>query len=90
MSLENELKSIDYQLTFSLPKGTTKSIEEFFDVVIKPTLLPKQIVLDWNALLSEYIEEPDAVFAVRAFGSWNDDKAQDRDKQLRRGLLTNA
>lgn len=90
MSLENELKSIDYQLNFSLPKGTTKSIEEFFDVVIKPTLLPKQIVLDWNALLSEYIEEPDAVFAVRAFGSWSDKDALDRDKQLRRGFLTKA
>jgi len=90
MSIQTELKSIDYQLNFSLPKGTTKSIEEFFDVVIKPTMLPKQIVLDWNDLLSEYMEESDAVFAVRAFGSWNDDKAHDRDKQLRRGFLTKA
>lgn len=90
MSLENELKSICYKLDFSLPSGTSKTIEEFFDVVVKPTMLPKQIVLDWNDLLSEYIEEPDAVFAVRAFADWYDKKDPEKDKQLRRGFLTKA
>lgn len=90
MSLSTELKSIDSKLEFSLQNGTSKSIKDFYDAVIEKTLPSKQIVLDWNDLLSEYIEQPDAVFAVRAFGSWSDDKAIDRDKQLRRGFLTKA
>lgn len=90
MSLSTELKSLNSKLGFSLQNGTSKSIKEFYDEVIEQTLPSKQTVLYWNDLLSEYIEQPDAVFAVRAFGSWNDDKAIDRDKQLRRGFLTKA
>ena len=39
MSLKDELESICYKMDFSLPNGTSKTIEEFFDVVVKPTML---------------------------------------------------
>lgn len=80
-SLTEKLKFINEH---KLPSnsGTAKTIEDFWNKFIVPTLPDKNIVLQWHKVLMDYIKQPNAMYALRGFNSakiYND---------LRRGWLT--
>lgn len=89
MTLKEKLGSIS---TCNLPKlnsGFCKDLDEFWEKFIYPLLPDKNVVLAWNKLLMDYVKEDEAVFSIRAFGSWSA-KAVEKEKgdELRRGFLT--
>lgn len=62
----------------------SKTIEEFYHNVIKQNIPSKETILKWDTLLNKYIEDRDAIFFIRKYGSasskqWN---------LIRRGFLT--
>jgi hypothetical protein len=89
MKLEQKLKSINSRKIQGYINGQSKNIHSFWDEFIAPSLPSKTCVLDWNKLLMDYVNEQDAVYAVRAFSNWNvSDVETEKDDELRRGFFT--
>lgn len=84
MNLIEKLKTIDKPLLPFLKKGYSKTIAEFWDDFVAPLLPDKEIVISMYEMLLKYIDDPDAVYAIRTFGSWSN-KQRD-NKELRRGF----
>lgn len=71
----------DYKNRKSLPGlkvGTAKTIADFYDDCIEPTLIPKENAIAWHKMLMQYIEREDAIFLLRRYengskagGRWN-------------------
>lgn len=60
----------DYKNRKSLPGlkvGTAKTIADFYDDCIKPTLIPKENAIAWHKMLMQYIEREDAIFMLRRY-----------------------
>ncbi len=58
------------------------TIEDFFSNSIKSNLPSVETIIGWHSILMKYIEEPDAIFFIRRYGS-------DKDySKLRRGTYT--
>ena len=81
--------SVTSKLTV-LKNGKSVDLDEFWTCFIEPLLPPKKAVEGWHKILMKYINEKDAIFSIRKFGSYPDNKTKDR-KALRRGFfnLTN-
>lgn len=60
------------------------TISEFYQKFVEPTLPDTQSVIDWTNLLLQYVNNPEAVYAIRAFFSWLKVKnlSSDRDSVL--------
>lgn len=85
MTLKNKLELIKSSSVLTdLPSGKAKDLDEFWAKVIEPTLPDVNVVQCWHEILTEYINKSDAVFFVRAFGSYNS-KTKNKDV-LRRGF----
>lgn len=86
LSLENVLETIDKTNIPELEDGKAKNIEEFYNKFIEPRLLKVDCVIKWHKLLLKYIEEDNAIFTLRAFGSYKSGTKNGED--LRRGFIT--
>ena len=89
MKLIDKLNNINKLKIKALESGSCKTMEEFWNEFIVPLLPDEDIVRKWNELLISYVRLPDAVYAIRAFGSWNVGCREiEKDDELRRGFLT--
>lgn len=83
-SLSDYLQNIDKVKINELGKGKYNSIISFFNEVVKPKLIPVEIISQWNNLLKEYVNNPNAIFFIRRYAS-----APKNDwTKIRRGFLT--
>lgn len=58
----------NYKKRRSLPGlkvGTAKTIKEFYDDCIEPTLIPKENAIAWHNMLMQYIKRDDAIFSFK-------------------------
>lgn len=86
MPLSQELASINSQNRVSqIQSGSDKTIDAFWTSFIEPALPDKNAVVKWFELLSDYVDQDDAVFALRCYGNWESYQAKD-DYTLRRGF----
>ena len=85
MTIEEKINNINTTSELQkLENGTAKDFDELWNKVISPTLPSEQAVRGWHKLLMEYVKKEDAVFFIRAFGSYNS-KTKD-ETILRRGF----
>lgn len=84
MKLIDKLKNIDKPSLHVLKDGHDDTIAEFWNNFILPLLPDKNVVIGIYEMLLKYIEEPEAVFAIRTFGSWSNGNHD--NKELRRGF----
>jgi hypothetical protein len=81
MTLQEKLDTIREPRISEIEVGASETIAEFWDAFVAPKLIPAEYVQEWWDLLKRYIEEPDALFAIRTFGN-----GRDWDRDLRRGF----
>lgn len=87
MKLKEKIDKISQTSKLALlPNGTAANLDEFWNTFIEPLLPSKQVVEGWHKLLLKYIKENDAIFSIRAFGSYLHNQTKDR-KTLRRGFF---
>ena len=84
MNLIDKLKTMDKPEILSLKSGFDVTIADFWNSFVKPMLPDKNVVIKIYELLKKYVEDDDAVFAIRTFGNWKDKKHDNKD--LRRGF----
>lgn len=85
MTLTEKLKNIDKPALPLVKTGSDATIAEFWDNFVLPLLPDKDVVISIYHMLLRYINEPDAVYAIRCFGSWSNRKHD--NKELRRGFF---
>ena len=81
------IKALDNiaQISISpLSDGYSETIGEFYDAIIEPMLPKADVVSSWQSLLYTYVNDFDAIFFLRRYGSAPDKKHED----LRRGFFT--
>ncbi|WP_407457258.1 hypothetical protein [Fibrobacter sp.] len=81
MTLQEKLNTIREPRIPEIETGSSETITEFWDTFVAPKLIPVEYVKEWWEILKRYIEEPDALFAIRTFGN-----GRDWDRDLRRGF----
>jgi hypothetical protein len=81
MTLQEKLNAIREPRIPNIEVGSSETIAEFWDAFVAPKLIPVEYVRAWWDLLKRYVEEPDALFAIRTFGN-----GRDWDRDLRRGF----
>lgn len=87
-NLQSEYSRMSFWYNSTLPKYPTGSayctIADFYEEFIVPRLPDTQTVIEWTKLLLNYVKQDDAVFAIRAFFSWQNVKNNpaDSDSQL--------
>lgn len=99
----NDLKLADFLLKDvggidNLQDGYSETLQEFWDATIEPLLPQKETVERLMNMLIRYCDEPDAVFAIRAFADWKPDLVEPDKKNidiegnstLRRGFLSHT
>ena len=84
MNIQTFYSNISKQYCPKLSENSSKTIKEFFDTCIEPNLPKKETIIGWDKLLDKYVNDPEAIFFVRKYGSasnknWNN---------IRRGFLT--
>lgn len=84
MSLLQKLDNIAFPAVQPLPNGHATDIGEFWDTFIKEMMPDPATVLHWHNTLMDYIQRPDAMFAVRFYNNAPPERYDD----LRRGFLT--
>lgn len=84
MTLLEKLNTINVPRVAPLQDGKAITVEEFWDSFIVPHLPPKDVVLKWHGVLMEYVNRPEAMFAIRGYNT----AAKDNYDSLRRGFLT--
>lgn len=67
-----------------MTSGHADDIATFWEDVVVPSLPPKDRVVDMFRVLKQYVEDPDAVFAIRTGNT----RVKGDPKTLRRGFLT--
>ena len=82
--LADKLDSISKPKIEKLTDGYADTIEQFWTNFIKPHLPAKKTVLKWHELLMEYINQPEAMYAIRGFNN----APKERYEDLRRGFLS--
>jgi hypothetical protein len=89
LNLKEYLAQIDKVGISSLQEGSAHTVEEFFNNCVIKSLPKKETVLKWHKILKDYVQEKDAVFFLRMYGSVSKkDKEKNRWNNLRRGFLT--
>ncbi len=89
MTLLEKINSIDLPKIKSFSPGYALDIATFYKTFIEPKLPGKELILQWNSLLINYSNLPNAVFPVRAFYSRNKKSIEGfEDDELRRGFYT--
>ncbi len=81
MTLQEKLNAIREPRIPDIEVGSSETIAEFWDAFVAPKLIPVEYVRAWWDLLKRYVEEPNALFAIRTFGN-----GRDWDRDLRRGF----
>ena len=81
MTLQEKLNAIREPRIPDIEVGSSETIAEFWDAFVAPKLIPVGYVRSWWDLLKRYVEEPDALFAIRTFGN-----GRDWNRDLRRGF----
>ncbi len=84
MTLISKLNTISKPRMNRLQDGEVQTIDEFWEQFIEPNLPEKEIVLQWNRVLIEYVKRIDAMYAVRGYNT----APKDNYDSLRRGFLT--
>lgn len=85
MTLTEKLKNIDKPPLPLVKTGSDETIEGFWNNFVLPLLPDKDVSISIYHMLLRYINEPDAVYAIRSFGSWSNRKHD--NKELRRGFF---
>lgn len=86
LSLAQELASINSQNKVTqIQPGNDQTIDDFWKNFVDPALPDPNTVIKWFKLLSDYVDQNDAVFAIRCYGNWASYKTKD-DYTLRRGF----
>lgn len=83
-TLINKLGTIHTPKIPMLIDGYASTIENFWNSFILPKLPDSNVVLAWHKVLIEYVNTPDAVFAIRFYNN----APKDRYDDLRRGFLS--
>lgn len=84
MTLLEKLNTINVPRVTPLQDGKALTAEEFWDSFIVQNLPEKDVVLKWHKVLMEYVNRPDAMFAIRGYNT----APRDNYDSLRRGFLT--
>ena len=84
--LVNKLNSINLPKVAQLTPGSSKTVGDLWNDVIFNLLPDKDVVLRWHKVLMEYVERPDAMFAIRGYNT----EPTERYGRLRRGFLTST
>lgn len=84
--LVNKLNSINLPKVAQLTSGSSKTVGDLWNDVIFNLLPDKDVVLRWHKVLMEYVERPDAMFAIRGYNT----EPIERYGRLRRGFLTST
>ena len=84
MTLREKLASIDFPPINSFTTGEAATISDFWEVFVKPHLIPANIISKWCDLLYRYVDDIGVVYAIRTFN----DRRENGDKDLRRGFVT--
>jgi hypothetical protein len=84
MSLKEFLANSHLKSVPILEKGIANNFDEVYINIIQPNLPKGSTIKEWNELLLEYIEHPDAVFFIRRYAS----APNKRWDLIRRGFLT--
>ena len=84
--LVNKLNSINLPKVAQLTPGSSKTVGDLWNDVIFNLLPDKDVVLRWHKVLMEYVERPDAMFAIRGYNT----EPAERYGRLRRGFLTST
>ena len=84
MNIQTFYSNISKQYCPKLAENSSKTIKELFDTCIQPNLPKKETIIGWDKLLDKYVNDSEAIFFVRKYGSaskknWNN---------IRRGFLT--
>lgn len=77
--LFDKLNKIHLPKIKKLEKDEAKTIDEFWKKCIEPMLPSKNIVISWYKLFKKYINDKDAVFAIRTYGSWTSKKHNNKE-----------
>ena len=85
--LAKKLHSINQPRVAPLTPGSSETVGDLWNDVIVKTLPNKDVVLRWHRVLMEYVERPDAVFAIRGYNTVS--RSEDYG-HLRRGFLTST
>lgn len=85
MTLTEKLKTISKPPIKPLGSGFCETLQNFWDSFIFPRLPEKNIMLAWNKILMEYVQLPNAMFALRFY---NTAASKDYWDTLRRCALT--
>lgn len=83
MDLITKLQNMSQPRILPLKSGHDKTLSDFWDNFVAPMLPNPRIVKQWYELLLRYINDDDAVFAIRNFGSVSN---KDDYISLRRGF----
>lgn len=83
-NLLNKLATIYTPKVPALTTGYACTIDDFWNSFILPKLPDPSVVLAWHKVLIEYVNAPDAVFAIRYYNN----APKDRYDDLRRGFLS--
>lgn len=84
MTLSEKLNTINVPRVTPLQDGKALTAEEFWDSFIVHHLPEKDVVLKWHRVLMEYVNRPDAMFAIRGYNT----APRENYDSLRRGFLT--
>ncbi|MCR5036152.1 MAG: hypothetical protein K6A73_02385 [Bacteroidales bacterium] len=85
MPLTQKLQTINVPALKQVTKGNAATIADFWNCFVAPLLPNPQVVKDWFNLLNKFVDDADAVLAIRCYFSWKHPKLKDSDT-LRRGF----
>lgn len=84
MALLEKLGNIHKPPVKPMTTGFSETAEDFWKDFILPRLPKKEIALQWHKVLMEYVNRPNATFALRFYNT----ATKDQYSNLRRGFLT--
>lgn len=85
MPLTKKLQTLNVPALKQVTYGNAKTIAVFWDRFVAPLLPDSKVVKDWFNLLNKFVDDTDAVLAIRCYFSWKHPKLKDSDT-LRRGF----
>lgn len=86
MTLSEKMNAINRPKLSPLGNGEIRTMDEYWDAFVSPFLPEYSVMEGWHRVLMEYIDSPNATFAIRAYSS----DPQKRYDRLRRGFLTHT
>lgn len=85
MSLTKKLQTLNVPALKQVTKGNATTIADFWNQFVVPLLPDPKVVKEWFKLLDKFVDDVDAVLAIRCYFSWQHPKLKDSDT-LRRGF----